>query len=59
MKVVDAIAATDGEFVCGPVKFNEQHVSAIPVIWTQWQGEKSVIVWPADVANGEAVFPLP
>ena len=59
MKVVDAIAATDGEFVCGPVKFNEKHVSAIPVIWTQLQGEKSVIVWPADVANGEAVFPLP
>jgi branched-chain amino acid transport system substrate-binding protein len=58
-KIVDAIAATDGEFVCGPVKFDEKHVSAIPVIWTQWQDQKSVIVWPADVANGEAIFPLP
>ena len=58
-KVVDAIAATDGDFVCGPVKFDAKHVSAIPVIWTQWQDQKSVIVWPADVANGEPIFPLP
>jgi branched-chain amino acid transport system substrate-binding protein len=58
-KIVDAIAATSGDFVCGPVKFNEKHVSAIPVIWTQWQDQKSVIVWPADVATGEAIFPLP
>ena len=57
--IVDAIAATDDVFVCGPVKFNEQNVSVIPVIWTQWQDEKSVIVWPEDVANGEPIFPLP
>jgi branched-chain amino acid transport system substrate-binding protein len=58
-KIVEAIAATDGEFVCGPVKFNEKHVSAIPVIWTQWQDGKSVIVWPEDIATGEVIFPLP
>ena len=58
-KIVDAIAATSGDFVCGPVKFNDKHVSAIPVIWTQWQDQKSVIVWPADVATAEAIFPLP
>ena len=57
--IVDAIAATDSEFVCGAVKFNEQNVSVIPVIWTQWQDEKSVIVWPEELANGEAIFPLP
>jgi len=58
-KIAEAIAATDGEFVCGPVKFDEKHVSAIPVIWTQWQNQKSVIIWPADVATGEVIFPLP
>ncbi len=57
--IVDAIAETDSEFVCGAVKFNEQNVSVIPVIWTQWQDEKSVIMWPDDVANGEPIFPLP
>jgi branched-chain amino acid transport system substrate-binding protein len=58
-KIVDAIAATSGDFVCGPVKFDAKHVSAIPVIWTQWQDQKSVIVWPTDVANGQVIFPLP
>ncbi|HTX69953.1 MAG TPA: amino acid ABC transporter substrate-binding protein [Thermoleophilia bacterium] len=58
-KIVAAIAATDGDFVCGPVKFDAKHTSAIPVIWTQWQDQKSVIVWPSDVANGKPIFPLP
>ncbi len=58
-KIVDAIAATDGDFVCGPVKFDAKHTSAIPVIWTQWQDQKSVIIWPQDVATGEVIFPLP
>jgi branched-chain amino acid transport system substrate-binding protein len=58
-KIVDAIAATSGDFVCGPVKFDAKHTSAIPVIWTQWQDQKSVIVWPADVATGKVIFPLP
>lgn len=57
--IVDALAATDGDFVCGPVKFNEQHVSVIPVIWTQWQNQKSVVVWPENVATGKVIFPLP
>ena len=58
-KLVQAIQATDGDFVCGPVKFGATHTSAIPVIWTQWQNQKSVIMWPAAVANGKPIFPLP
>ena len=58
-KIVDAIQATTGDFACGPVKFNAKHVSAIPVIWTQWQNQKSVIMWPKAVANGTPIFPLP
>jgi branched-chain amino acid transport system substrate-binding protein len=58
-KVVDAIAATSGDFVCGPVKFSPQHTSAIPVIWTQWQDQKSVIIWPSSVAVGKPIFPMP
>ncbi len=58
-KLVQAIQATSGDFVCGPVKFGANHTSAIPVIWTQWQNQKSVIMWPAAVANGKPIFPLP
>jgi branched-chain amino acid transport system substrate-binding protein len=58
-KIVDAIGSTTGDFVCGPVKFDAKHTSAIPVIWTQWQDQKSVIVWPANVATGQPIFPLP
>jgi branched-chain amino acid transport system substrate-binding protein len=58
-KLVQAIQATDGDFVCGPVKFGANHTSAIPVIWTQWQNQKSVIMWPAAVANGKPIYPLP
>ena len=58
-KIVDAIAATSGTYVCGPIKFTPKHVAVIPVIWTQWQNQKSIIVWPAKVANGKPIFPLP
>ena len=55
----DALAATDDTFVCGPVKFAEDHTSVEPSLQFQWQGGKAVIVWTEDVKNGELVFPLP
>lgn len=55
----DAIAATDGDFVCGPVKFAEDHTSVEPSLQFQWKGGKAIIVWTEDVANGELIFPLP
>lgn len=55
----DALAATDGTFVCGPVKFAEDHTSVEPSLQFQWQGGKAVIVWTEDVANGELLFPMP
>jgi len=58
-KIVDAIAATNGDFVCGPVKFDANHTSTIPSLLTQWQNQKSVIIWPKDVAKGQVIFPLP
>ena len=58
-KLAAAIGATSGDFVAGPVKFTAAHTSAIPVIWTQWQNQKSVIIWPKNVATGKVIFPLP
>lgn len=55
----DALAATDGTYVCGPVKFAEDHTSVEPSLQFQWNNGKAVIVWPDDVANGELLFPLP
>ncbi len=55
----DALAATDDTFVCGPVKFAEDHTSVEPSLQFQWQGGKAVIVWTPDVKNGELLFPLP
>jgi len=55
----DALAATDGTYVCGPVKFAEDHTSVEPSLEFQWNGGVAVVVWPAEVANGELLFPLP
>lgn len=55
----DAIAATNDTFVCGPVKFAEDHTSVEPSLQFQWNGGNAVIVWTEDVANGELLFPLP
>jgi branched-chain amino acid transport system substrate-binding protein len=55
----DAIAATDANYVCGPVKFAADHTSVEPSLQFQWSGGKAVIVWTADVANGKLIFPLP
>ena len=58
-KINAAIAATDKSYVVGPVKFDEQHTSRIPITVMQWQNGKAVVVWPKDRATGKLVFPLP
>jgi branched-chain amino acid transport system substrate-binding protein len=58
-KIVDAIAATDGEYVCGPVKFDANHTATLQSLLTQWQSGKSEIIWPQSMATSEIIFPLP
>ncbi|MBE2245016.1 MAG: amino acid ABC transporter substrate-binding protein [Burkholderiaceae bacterium] len=54
-----AIAKTDKSYVVGPVKFDADHTSRIPITLMQWQSGKAVVVWPKDRANGKLLFPLP
>jgi len=58
-KVNAALARTDMQTVVGQVKFDASNVSRIPITLMQWQNGKSVVVWPANRANGKLVFPLP
>ncbi|OWW22835.1 ABC transporter substrate-binding protein [Noviherbaspirillum denitrificans] len=58
-KINAAIAKTDKTYVVGPVKFDADHTSRIPITVMQWQGGKSRVVWPKDRANAKLLFPLP
>jgi branched-chain amino acid transport system substrate-binding protein len=58
-KIVDAIAATDGEYVCGPIKFDANHTATLQSLLTQWQSGKSEIIWPESMATSKVIFPLP
>lgn len=58
-KINAAIAKTDKSYVVGPVKFDAEHASRIPITLMQWQSGKVVVVWPKDRANGKLLFPLP
>jgi branched-chain amino acid transport system substrate-binding protein len=58
-KINAAIGQTDGTFVAGAVKFAADHTATEPIIWTQWQNGKPVIIWPTNVATGKMIFPLP
>jgi branched-chain amino acid transport system substrate-binding protein len=58
-KINAAIAKTNKSYVIGPVKFDANHTSTIPITVMQWQSGKAVVVWPKDRANGKLVFPLP
>jgi len=58
-KINAAIAKTDKTYVVGPVKFDENHTSKLPVVALQWQGGKTVIVWPKSAMTGKFLFPLP
>jgi branched-chain amino acid transport system substrate-binding protein len=58
-KINAAIAKTDKSYVVGPVKFDENHTAKLPMVALQWQGGKSVIIWPKPVKTGDFLFPLP
>lgn len=58
-KINAAIARTDKAYVVGPVKFDAANTSRIPITVMQWQGGRSVVVWPKDRATGKLLFPLP
>ena len=58
-KINAALAKTDKTYVLGPVKFDENHTAKLPIVALQWQGGKTVIVWPKSAKTGEFLFPLP
>lgn len=58
-KINAAIARTDKTYVVGPIKFDDNHTSKLPLVMLQWQSGKTPIVWPADRSNGKILFPLP
>lgn len=58
----EAIGQTDETYVVGPVKFTEganQHASVLPIFMLQWQDGDLEIVYPADLATSEFVYPIP
>jgi branched-chain amino acid transport system substrate-binding protein len=50
-----AIAKTDKTYVIGPVKFADDHTSAIVMSMVQWQDGKPVVIWPKNRATGPAM----
>ena len=58
-KINAAIAKTDKTYVVGPIKFDENHTSKLPIVALQWQGGKTVIIWPKASATGSFLFPMP
>ena len=58
-KINDEIAKTNATFAVGPVKFDENHTSKLPIAEAQWTGGKVQIVWPKDKADGKLLFPMP
>ena len=59
-KVRDALAATELQSFYGPVKFDAAgRNTAKPVVLTQVQGGKYVVVAPAEWATGKPVIPRP
>ncbi len=59
-KVRDEIAKLNFTSFYGQIKFDERGINVTkPMAVEQWQGSKRVTVWPADVAEGKAVWPFP
>jgi branched-chain amino acid transport system substrate-binding protein len=57
-----AIAETDATYVVGSVKFTEgagAHAAALPISMLQWQNGDREVVYPADLATAELIYPLP
>ncbi|NKE47858.1 ABC transporter substrate-binding protein [Roseomonas frigidaquae] len=63
-KVIDAIAATDGKFdrhimPYGPTRFVNGQNQAGQAVNTQIQGNDIKVIFPAEFADAQAVFPWP
>jgi branched-chain amino acid transport system substrate-binding protein len=56
-KINDAIGRTDKTYEVGPVKFDDQHTSKLPIAELQWQGGQTKVVWPEQRKTGELLFP--
>jgi len=56
--IADALAATDGEFVCGPVKFAPDHTAELSLVVAQWQDGTSKQVWPEGEGSFPIIFPM-
>ena len=54
-----AIGKTDKTYVVGPIKFDATHTAELPMASLQWQGGKTVVVWPDKQATGKVLFPMP
>jgi branched-chain amino acid transport system substrate-binding protein len=57
--VRDAIAATELDTVIGPVTFREDGTGVVTPAMLQYQGGKVELVWPAEFATADLVFPAP
>jgi branched-chain amino acid transport system substrate-binding protein len=58
-KINAAIAKTDKTYVVGPIKFDENHTSKLPIAEDQWRSGNTAVVWPNERATGKLIFPLP
>jgi len=58
-KINSAIRDTNKTYVVGPVQFDQNHTAKLPVVSLQWQGGKTVVVWPKDAKTGNFLFPIP
>lgn len=54
-KVNTAVSKTNKTYVVGPVRFDANHTAKLPLVELQWQGGKTVIVWPAKFKTGPFV----
>jgi len=58
-KINEAIAKTDKTYVVGPIKFDDNHTSKLPIVEDQWSSGNTAVVWPSERATGKFLFPLP
>jgi branched-chain amino acid transport system substrate-binding protein len=54
-----AISKTNKVYVAGPIFFDANHTAKLPMVEDQWQGGKTVVVWPPNKAGGKFLFPRP
>ncbi|OWW19264.1 amino acid ABC transporter substrate-binding protein [Noviherbaspirillum denitrificans] len=56
-KINQAIGRTEKSYVVGNVRFDDTNTSKLPVVVSQWQNGKSVIVWPKRFATATYMMP--